>query len=410
MLISCPECQNQVSSKALNCPKCGYPFQKRSRSSSKKARLPNGFGSITKLNKKNLRNPYFVRVTVGKTNEGRCITKPLKPISYFKTYNDAYAALIEYHRNPCEIRTDLTIKELYLEWTSSYFKKLSKSSITNITNAWTYCETIYDLKLQDLRTRHIKYCLDNAKKYNTRGPNKGTYRLADDKQRKRIKSMFNNMLDYAIEYEYIDRNYSRAFTVEVDESKRSYYHIPFTLDELEKLRENGSKYALMIVIQSYMGLRPGELCDIETANINIERGYVQCGSKTKYGIDRIVPIHSKIKNIFLDFYNQSLRDNNEYLFNDNGHRIDYPKYLQGFRNIIKELNMNPNHKPHDARMGFITHAKASNINEFALKRIVGHSFKNDITESVYTKRTYNWLCEEMEKVEYTNSIQTEQIL
>ena len=39
-------------------------------------------------------------VTVGKTSTGRPICKPLKPESYFPTYNDAYAALVEYNKDP----------------------------------------------------------------------------------------------------------------------------------------------------------------------------------------------------------------------------------------------------------------------------------------------------------------------
>lgn len=39
-------------------------------------------------------------ITVRKTPQGRPIAKPLQPQSYFETYNDVYAALIEYSKNP----------------------------------------------------------------------------------------------------------------------------------------------------------------------------------------------------------------------------------------------------------------------------------------------------------------------
>lgn len=48
----------------------------------------------------------------------------------------------------------------------------------------------------------------------------------------RIKSIFNLMLDYALEYEIVDRNYARTFNLSDDiikekaEAKRQ--HIPFT--------------------------------------------------------------------------------------------------------------------------------------------------------------------------------------
>lgn len=57
----------------------------------------------------------------------------------------------------------------------------------------------------------------------------------------------------------------------------------------------------------------------------------------------------------------------------------------------------PNHRPHDPRKDFITEAKRFGMDEYALKRIVGHSIQ-DITERVYTKRDIEWLRSEIEKI------------
>ena len=102
--MNCPECALQVSDKALSCPHCGYPLDKstikRKRGSGKRRRLPNGFGSITERRDKNLRNPFWARVCVGKNEFGKPILKPLKPQCSFPNYNAAYAALVEYNKNP----------------------------------------------------------------------------------------------------------------------------------------------------------------------------------------------------------------------------------------------------------------------------------------------------------------------
>lgn len=95
MLIQCPECDLQVSDKANTCPHCGYPLKpdakpKSSRKPNKRRRLPNGFGQISEIKGRNLRNPFRAMVTVGKDKNGKPICKPLKPESYFPTYNDAY--------------------------------------------------------------------------------------------------------------------------------------------------------------------------------------------------------------------------------------------------------------------------------------------------------------------------------
>ena len=46
---------------------------------------------------------------------------------------------------------------------------------------------------------------------------------------------------------------------------------------------------------------------------------------------------------------------------------------------------------------FITRAKAAGMNDYALKRIVGH-YIEDITEAVYTERPPSWLRAEMKKI------------
>ena len=128
MLIQCPECELQVSDKALSCPHCGYPLKTFSENSpprkngtsqkkrSKYRRLPNGFGQITELKNRNLRNRFRVMISDGKTEYGKPIQKLLKPKAYFPTYKDAYEALLEYHKNPYDLSKDLTVEQLYNEW------------------------------------------------------------------------------------------------------------------------------------------------------------------------------------------------------------------------------------------------------------------------------------------------------
>ena len=129
MLIKCPECELQVSDKALSCPHCGYPLKpealkQRKPRQNKRKRLPNGFGQITELKGRALRKPFRAMVTVGKTPEGRPICKLLKPVSYFATYNEAYTALMEYNRSPFDFDANTTVTELYNIWSVEYYTSL----------------------------------------------------------------------------------------------------------------------------------------------------------------------------------------------------------------------------------------------------------------------------------------------
>ena len=93
-----------------------------------------------------------------------------------------------------------------------------------------------------------------------------------------------------------------------------------------------------------------------------------------------------------------------YLFNDKGQTysgsyiMTYDKYNKRFKKVITQLGLNPEHRPHDPRMTFITRCKKAGVDEYALKEMVGHSIK-DITESTYTVRDVEWLRKDLQKLQ-----------
>ena len=273
MLLKCPECELQVSDKAAFCPHCGYPIQpdikqrKPRNKNNKRRRLPNGFGQISEIKNRNLRNPFRAMITIGKDKNGRPICKPLKPESYFPTYNDAYAALVEYNKNPYDLEPSITVKELYDKWTDEYFKTLkNESSSRATTSAWEYCKSVYDMRVMDIRARHIKGCMEEGI-----AVVRGKEQTPSASMKNKIKTLFNQMLDY----ELVDRNYSRTFKLtdetikEIQTVKKE--HIPFTNDEMELLWKHvDDKYGIdVLLIQCYSGWRPQELGLIEMAGVDL---------------------------------------------------------------------------------------------------------------------------------------------
>lgn len=414
-LIKCPECELQVSDKAISCPHCGYPMQESAKpakksSYKKRMKLPNGFGSITEIKGKNLRNPFYARVCIGKTPYGKPILKSLKPQSLFRTYNDAYEALAEYNKNPYDLDTSMTVNELYDKWTDQYFKEISDSSVRTITAAWAYCSSIYSMRAKDVRARHIKGCMEDGFRIETRGKKKGEKIYASASIKSRIKSLFNLMFDYALEYEIVERNYARTFDIpedvikENEKTKRS--HIIFTDNELQKLWDNVGKIKFVdwVIIQCYMGWRPQEMAIMRLDEINLDKWYIQAGIKTDAGKQRIVPIHTKIRHLVQNNYDFALSIGSEYLFNDKGQthsgtwKLTYDKYANRIAKVVDELKLNPEHRAHDPRLTFVTRCKKANVDDFALKEMVGHTIK-DITESIYTVRDLEWLRTDLEKLQ-----------
>lgn len=217
------------------------------------------------------------------------------------------------------------------------------------------------------------------------------------------------MFDYALEYELVEKNYSRSFKLsdelieEITTAKNG--HMPYTEEEMKILWANVNtiKDVDMILIQSYSGWRPQELCLIKLSEIDFEKWVFVGGLKTAAGKNRIVPIHSKIRGLVKKRYEEAKSLNSEYLFNlviqegGNTKPFKYAIYQKRFAEIKKKLNLNPNHRPHDGRKHFVTMAKKYHVNEYAIKYIVGHKI-TDITEKIYTTRELNWLQDEIEKI------------
>ena len=297
----------------------------------------------------------------------------MKPDTYFKTYNDAYAALLEYHKNPYDLDSDLTVEQLYEKWTDKYFESLSSpSSERTIKSAWNYCSAVYDMRAKDLRARHIKGCMEDGT-YVVDG--KGKH--ASPTTKTKIKSLFNLMLDYALEYELVDKNYARTFNLsddvikDVKEAKKD--HIDFTDEEIKKLWDHlyDTDYVDVILIQCYSGWRPQELGLIELKNVDLENWFF-------IGSDYLINCTDT------KTHRSSLK-------------MTYDKYRHRFEKIVKKLELNPDHRAHDPRIQFSTMAKRDKVDEYALKYMMGHKI-NDITEATYTKRKPEWLMAEIMKI------------
>lgn len=374
-------------------------------------KLPNGYGSVTKLSG-NRRKPYLARVTLGwitdketgKTKQNRVL------IGTFKTKKEALQALAEYSANPYDLQTEnMTLAELYQKWTDYYFPTLeSDSSSRTITSAWKYCHAIAGMRVKDLRARHIKGIMEDGYIISERGKNAGEKVPASAGTKARIKSMFNLMLDYALEYELIDKNYARTFDISNDIIKEKEAatrgHISFNDSEMKSLWDNLGKIRFVdwILIQCYMGWRPQELAILEIKNVNLESWCITGGMKTDAGKNRVVPIHSRIRQLVKKNYDTALELGSDRLFNDpeavkGGMKITYDKYAGRFSKVISALDLREDHRPHDPRATFITMAKKAGVDEYVIKRLAGHRI-TDITEATYTQRDIEWLRTELEKM------------
>lgn len=393
MLIICPECSANISDKAYQCPHCGYPLKgtKPYSRPPKRMRLPNGFGQISEIKGRNLRNPFRVMISVGMNENGRPIVEPLKPKAYFPTYNDAYAALVEQHKSPYSINEAVTLEEVYERWLPSYEKEVSLSTAKVTKMAWIALSAMHKMPVRAIKPVTVREFLLNSKD--------------SPAVVSKAKILLNLILDYAMESDIVDRNCSRVIklpkAIQAQKQKEHKSHISYTDDEIKLLWQHTEiPFVDLLLIQCYSGWRPGELVALELENINLQENYMTGGSKTEAGINRQVPIYHAIRPFIVAEYKLAQAVGSKYLFpyrgNPNRH-IDYDHYKFALEEIIKKLNINPEHRPHDGRKHFVTQCKRYKVDEYAIKYMVGHTIK-DLTESVYTDRDVHWLKSEIEKI------------
>ena len=373
-------------------------------------RRANGTGNIYKMKGGKRRKPWRVRVTVGwelNPKTGRC-KQNLKTLGYYASRAEAEVALVAYQECPYDLNTkDITFKELYEQWTEDYFKKLTSiSSERTITSAYRYCSGLYNMKMRDIRIYHLQECMDKGYIIPDRGKEKGQKRYASACTKGRIKSMFNLMFDWAYAREIVDRNYARAFELDketkIKQVREKRKNTIFSKEEIDLLWKNVDKIAFvdMVLCGIYSGWRPQELAILKIKDIDLELQVMYGGMKTDAGKDRCVPIHPLIQPLIEKRYAEAKELGSNYLFNDiNGQQgiyMTYDKYRGRFNKVVERLQMD--HHPHETRHTFITKAKRVRMEEYILKRIVGHAI-NDNTEKTYTHREIEELKAEMRKIE-----------
>lgn len=339
-------------------------------------RMPSGYGSIIKL-KGNRRKPFQVRVTRGWTDEGK---QAFVYLGYFEKKDDAINALSEYNSSPYDITKEkITFAEVYGKWSKEHFINISNSAIERYELAFKYCKAIQTTRFKDIRLHHLQGVInDCGKQYPTR---------------KMILALLNQLSNYALQNDIVDKKYSQFIDVGVNEGKTK--RKPFTQEEIDKLFQysNELEFVDTVLIMIYSGLRVGELLDIKTENVHLEERYMIGGLKTKAGRNRIIPINKKIEPFIRKYYNPQ----NEYLItNFKGKKMCYSNYRrEKFDNIMEKLEMK--HCPHECRHTFASLMDSANANKLCIKRIIGHS-SQDITEDVYTHKSLQQLIEAIDLI------------
>lgn len=274
-------------------------------------------------------------------------------------------------------RSEKTFREVYEDFYKWKYeedtsKSYSKSTKSCTSCAFTHAAILHDRVFRDLKYEDLQSVVDSCDKKHA------TLEL--------IVSLFKQMYAYADIYELCDKDYSAHLKIKKPDDDEG--GVPFTDEELKKLWKNKDNDIVeMILIMCYSGYR---IKAYESLEVNLKEKFFKGGIKTAAGKNRIVPIHSAI----IPLVEKRLQRDGSML------SISTHQFRTKMYRALDALGIEK-HTPHDCRHTFSMLCEKYKVNENDRKRMMGHSFGNDVTNAKYGHRSVEELREEIEKIKIT---------
>lgn len=326
----------------------------------------NGEGSVYKLKGKR-RKPWVVSVTVG-YEEGK---QKRKVLGTFLTKKEAQIELLAYLDNPM-LFSGKTFKEIKELWYQGYKKNVSNITLKNVTIQLKKLDIFDNMKIKDLKLHILQKFFDDM------NASYGTKYY--------IRSILNMIFEFSVKNELIENN--KIKFIELGKNEKVVQRKIFTSEEIDILFNNLNsenkfvkKMAYGVLILIYTGLRVGELINLKTKDVDLDKNIISIiESKTESGI-RKIPISKKI----IDLFTANIDYTKEFFFsNSRGSKYVYVNFKFQFDKMLDLLELGK-HTIHDTRHTFATLLNNANANSTSIIKLIGHS-DFSTTENIYTHK------------------------
>ena len=330
--------------------------------------MPNGYGTVYKL-KGNRRKPFIARKTIGWDEDGKQL---YYTIGYYTTRAEAMAALAEYNKNPIGKIRDVTLGELYEEWSVGHYKDLGRSAINGYKAGWLRLERLAEYEVRLIRKSHMQEIIEDMIE-------EGLSRSTMEK----FKTLAVLLWDYAMADTVVDRNYGSMLDLPKARKAAKPTFTDLEIKSIEKLAEAGDVWANTIMILLYTGMRAGELLKLTRFNLDIEEWIITGGIKTDAGTDRPVPVHPKIRG----YINYWVETKGPRLVHREGKVISVDYYRKSlFYPTLEKLEIDHVSRkltPHCTRHTFATMLDKAGAKTTAIQKLMGHT-DYATTANIYT--------------------------
>ena len=269
------------------------------------------------------------------------------------------------------------VYELFLDWKygESAARQLSADSRAATESAFELLRAYHSRLMDDVTIREWQDRVNRLGKQYSRSTVRN------------VVGLIKNLYSYAVPRELCRKDYGRY--VVMPKTRPEEHYEPFTDEDLKVLwGKREDPVVKMILVMCYSGFRVSAYVE-EDFETNLEEGYFRGGIKTESGRNRTVPIHSAILPLV-----QSMMEEGRMVYFA-GKSIS--QFRRDMKAALRCLGIKEK-SPHSCRHTFSRLCESYGVREADRKRMLGHSFGNDITNGVYGHRTLEELRTEIEKI------------
>lgn len=348
-------CGRDIPEDALYCPYCGKKQQHTA--APKPRKRANGKGSVYKYG-----NTWRIQVRV--IRGGVVIYSRRK--CGFPTRAAAEEYLDTYTRTGVAPKTMRLIECWTALQQTKKWQALSKDKRSHYGTAWRRLELIQMQVVGQIPFKVLQDLTDAAP---------GDYYAHRD-----IKTLLGKLYEVAVTSETLDMAQDKTALIElppVPDSERDAY----TVDEVHgmwRAYRAGDDLARYALILCYTGMRPGELMQLDLANIDLQRQRIVGGIKTAAGKNREIPIATAIVPLVAEAMQVATHG-----LADGCREHFYDRWCPS----VERWGGRPHMTAHSCRHTLATAMEAAGVPVLLQKLILGHSIK-DITQHYSRHQTF----------------------
>lgn len=387
MFMFCKKCKKEITNGSVFCSWCGKK-QVTERAKPVTHRRSRGTGTIRIDRRK--RSPYVVYAPRSANSSSQ------QYLCSFKTRKEAQEYLDSYNQETFPDLYNATLSKIYELWSKNHFLTLSKSGVQGYQAAYKSISSLSNIKMRNLKTVDFQRCIDAQAELG-----------ASRSKLEKIKQLCSQLCKYSMENDILDKNYAEFIKLTKKEKKEKSI---FTENDLRILWNHTTDFRVQIIlVMIYTGFRIGEIANLKTSDVYLEKGYMIGGEKTEAGINRIVPFPPEIPEIQEFVTEWIAKCTTKTLIGETAEYVRkymfYPCLAElglidppiKSEKTGKDMYVNPRLTPHCTRHTFATLSVNVGMKPENLQKIIGHA-DFSTTANIYVHKDFEILKEDMSKL------------